>query len=214
MEPEEPPPPPAPDACSPDATAPGTPVSAANLLVAPTLPPQASRARLLQRALEVTGPSPEDRPLPLRPLLVGEDNPYGQDPRYALFPLPTGASGARLREILGLSLSQYLGGFDRLNLCAGKWSQREARAHANRWRKVWEEEPRAMRPGVVLLGVRVAAAFGLDPAPFRVQICRGAVYYLLPHPSGRNRAWNGAGRVEQARGVLRPLLAEVGGGGR
>ena len=36
-------------------------------------------------------------------LLVGEANPYGEDPKYALFPQPRRAAGNRLRLIFGLT---------------------------------------------------------------------------------------------------------------
>ena len=66
-----------------------------------------------------------------RILLVGESNPYGADPEFALFPLPERASGARLQEILRLSTGEYLRRHDRVNLCAeGKWSGPLARQSA------------------------------------------------------------------------------------
>ena len=37
-----------------------------------------------------------------RTWLVGEQNPYGADPNFALYPLPENAAGARLARFLGL----------------------------------------------------------------------------------------------------------------
>ena len=56
-----------------------------------------------------------------RVLLVGEVNPYGADPRMALYHLPRGASGDRLREILGLDDATYIRRLSRVNLCTGRW---------------------------------------------------------------------------------------------
>lgn len=68
----------------------------------------------------------------LRPILVGEANPYGGDPRYALYPLPENSAGGRLcRLILKLEVRQYLRSFDRRNLCATKrWIAEDG--HADR----------------------------------------------------------------------------------
>jgi hypothetical protein len=59
-----------------------------------------------------------------RVVLVGESNPYGADPRYALYPLPPQASGGRLARILGLSARQYLRAFPhRVNLLTtARWA--------------------------------------------------------------------------------------------
>jgi len=55
----------------------------------------------------------------MRPVLVGEANPWGSDPFYALYPYPERYAGWRLCHlILGLYRRTYLGYFDRVNLCA------------------------------------------------------------------------------------------------
>lgn len=67
----------------------------------------------------------------MKPLLVGEANPYGGDPAYALYPYPRGCSGHRLCEkVMGLTDREYLDCFERVNLCPTKWSMRQARARA------------------------------------------------------------------------------------
>jgi hypothetical protein len=54
-----------------------------------------------------------------KPLLVGEVNPYGGDPYYALYPAPDGCSGHRLCYlILGMRREDYLESFERINLVA------------------------------------------------------------------------------------------------
>lgn len=149
----------------------------------------------------------------MRPILVGEDNPYSRDPRYALYPAPEGSAGHRLCfEILGLSrVTDYIRAFDRANLCSGRWSIREARETARGLARgshadgVW----------LILLGAKVASAFGLPHAPFAWD--KSAPYdrrpgdlewptirvVQLPHPSGRSRAWNEPGAAARAREVLR-----------
>jgi hypothetical protein len=141
----------------------------------------------------------------LKPLIVGEMNPYGVDPAYALYHLPRGAAGNRLHTILQLSDVEYLRTFDRVNLCTGKWSAPVARAEA---RRLVETVDR--RPGIVLLGKKVAEAFGLyDVEPFTVFARgkgRGAPartnVVVLPHPSGRNRIWNDPRVAGQARAAM------------
>lgn len=136
---------------------------------------------------------------PLRPLLVGELNPYGADPKYALYPLPEGASGDRLcRLVMGLQRAEYLRRFDRVNLCVGKWSMKAARSEAQR---IYDDPPRR----IVLLGRKVAAAFGFGAAapPFSSMRAGEAAIVLLPHPSGLCREWNEPGAFDRARAVLR-----------
>lgn len=141
----------------------------------------------------------------MKPLLVGELNPYGSDPDMALYPLPEHASGGRLQRILGLSRGEYLRRFDRVNLCTGWWSMKAARERAH--------EIALERDGqvVILLGVRVAQAFGFHPEPFKrwgrsMDSVGPGVVYILPHPSGRNPRWNGELAVEKARELLKAYL--------
>lgn len=139
-----------------------------------------------------------------KPLIVGELNPYGSDPRYALFPFPLHATGGRLRKILGLSLSAYMNGFDKMNLCTGRWSQPEAR------RKAAEVMLQSRTP-IVLLGRKVAGAFfpAGPPEPFTVaHETRFSVapVYLIPHPSGMCREWNDPQAIPKVRALLAPLL--------
>lgn len=138
----------------------------------------------------------------MNPLLVGEANPYGTDPRYALYPYPKGASGERLgRLILGMPGPRaYLRAFDRRNLCPQRWSVKEARANAG-------EILRGPHERVVLLGSKVAGAFGMPFEPFKIHLSElsaaAKTIVILPHPSGLCRAWNEPGAFERARAVLR-----------
>ena len=144
----------------------------------------------------------------VKPLLVGEANPYGGDPWFALYPSPPGCSGDRLcRLVLGLDPDDYLERFERANLCAGKWSGREASTRASAL--LCER-----RAGVfVLLGARVSRAFQWPFDPFTVRSLswaprdmggsHGVRVVTLPHPSGLSRAWHVPGAYERARAVLR-----------
>lgn len=88
---------------------------------------------------------------------------------YALYPFPERSAGDRLATIiLGLTRAEYLRRFDRVNLCTGKWSMAEARKVAHSIRRDGGLFPGGERT-VVLLGRKVASAFGLDSrAPFSV----------------------------------------------
>jgi hypothetical protein len=156
----------------------------------------------------------------VKPLLVGELNPYGPDDEFALWPAPPGCAGHRLcHRVLGLEPEAYLERFDRANLCAHAWSARKARERAALCC--------AGRRQLVLLGRKVWAAFGIAPdqrVPFSVivlpavhVVVRGyagtrpigpdGCLVLLPHPSGRCREWNRPGAYERARAVLRSVGA-------
>ena len=133
-----------------------------------------------------------------RPLLVGEDNPYGTDPRFALFPLPKNSAGWRLcHVVLGMTPREYLGSFDRANLCSEKWSWPEARSNARILSAKYD--------AIVLLGKKVAKAFSFEkiPEPFYLIDVDRPYYVFLPHPSGRCRTWNEPGAIDRARGVMR-----------
>jgi hypothetical protein len=142
----------------------------------------------------------------MRPLLVGELNPYGTDPRYALYPEPERSAGGRLcRLVLGLSVKEYIKRYDRANLCVGVWSAPVARRAAAALTEGVEQ-----RPAIVLLGRKVCDAFRISFIPFRV-IRAGETHVghwrsnvvVLPHPSGLCRAWNEPGSFERARVALR-----------
>ena len=139
-------------------------------------------------------------------ILVGESNPYGNDPRYALFDLPERAAGHRLRTLIfGVRRTTYAR-FHRVNLCDGEWNLDAAREKAQR---VLNDLPNAT---LILFGRKVASAFGLSPdaAPFlqyRHDSKQDAVY--LPHPSGRNREWNREGAFERARVLLQTARPDV-----
>ncbi len=142
-----------------------------------------------------------------RPLLVGESNPYGSDPYFALYPSPEGCAGHRLCcVVLGMRRADYLDAFDRVNLCAGRWSLREARRHA--------KELRTWPAPIILFGARVTHAFEFGPfEPFTMAdpftVADSGKTLVLPHPSGLCRTWNEPGRFAQARRMVASLLPHL-----
>ncbi len=143
----------------------------------------------------------------MKPLLVGELNPYGADPRYALFPYPERSAGGRLcHKILQTHRADYLRRFDRVNLCTGSWSLKEARLRAY---TLWQERQQPGNDGkLILLGTKVAAAFahhltGDFGRPFETV---GAQVLVLPHPSGLCRLWNEPGAYERARDAVAAFI--------
>ena len=149
----------------------------------------------------------------MRPLLVGEANPRGADPRMALYPLPPQCAGGRLCKLLGMSVSVYLATFDRVNLMPTpprKWSAPEARRAAEH---MLVDHPRAFP--YVLLGRKVATAFGLKDTPFFQKIDavgpHGAyrTFLVIPHPSGLCQVWNDPATVQVLRRLLNPFIKEA-----
>lgn len=161
--------------------------------------------------------------------LVGEHNPYSADPRYALYPAPFRSAGDVLRRvILGMRTTDYVGAFRRRNLVepGGRriivWPRRQARESAREMLKSVGH-----RDVLVLLGARVSEAFapiaGIMPTwcpgrAFGLDEVAGtwATAIVLPHPSGRNRAWNEPVAVARARSILcaaapslAPLLGRI-----
>lgn len=133
----------------------------------------------------------------MKVILVGELNPYGQDPRYALYHEPEHASGARLRRILGLRITTYVG-LTKRNLCIGRWSMKAAQAAA---RQILKEDWDC----VVMLGAKVKAAFGVKLDAFSGQ----GVLVALPHPSGRNPAWNYINAAHEARELMKRMAPGI-----
>ena len=152
----------------------------------------------------------EKEPLEGRVLLLGESNPYGPDPEFALYCYPPGCSGYRLRRLLGLPEEAYLG-LHRKNLCDGDWSMERAKKRAYELLS-----PEAPWKVIVLLGRKVTGVFekaALDDVQLVAfstrRCCPGMTLVSLPHPSGQNAAlWNPRAQ-DRARQILRELAPEV-----
>jgi hypothetical protein len=143
-------------------------------------------------------------------MFVGECNPYGMLPGYALHYLPRTAAGNRLRKILGLRDATYVNMLVKTNLCVGRFSVAAAKANAQHL--LTDPFPKIL----VLLGERVKAAFGLHDCPFFTtsQIfpaghVEGRILIYLPHPSGRCRSWSNENNVALARSMLRKHAPEI-----
>lgn len=137
-----------------------------------------------------------------RVLLVGEGNPYSARPHDALYPLPRGASGDRLRNLMGLTDVEYLR-FARCNLCVGtSFTLREARPRAELLSAYW-------RGQMVLCGAKAASAFDLPTEPFKTHDVGGTAVYVIPHPSGLSRAWNAPGSAQRLREFLAHPIDQV-----
>lgn len=149
-----------------------------------------------------------------RLLIVGED--FGNAPeRYAreIYTL-TGKSGKRLASLMGFegdqAMFEYALSTERVNVVARQPDWKDQALVASR---VAELEQRFVGRRVVLLGVRVAAAFGvsdLDLLTWRHDSPRRAWLARVPHPSGRSHWWNEEANVLAAAGFLRDALELAG----
>jgi hypothetical protein len=145
-----------------------------------------------------------------RVLCLGEDNPYGSNPEFALYCYPSRCSGYNLRRILGLPEHQHLA-LHRKNLCDDAWSTNRARQRA-----LDLLTPHADWKVMVLLGRKVTETFekvaldGASLVPFATKTCcPGMTLVSLPHPSGRNAAlWTSKAR-DRARQILREIAPEI-----
>ncbi len=146
------------------------------------------------------------------PLLVGELNPVSDHPEDALYCYPPGCSDERLqRLVLGLRQPTYLA-LHRANLCVGRWSLTAARTKAE---QLTLDEPSRPWDVAVMLGRKVADAFGYDRPFFSAQECGLFWPYVLislSHPSGLCRAWREPGAFTRARDLLREHCPEVSWG--
>lgn len=140
----------------------------------------------------------------MKVLLVGESNPYGADPYFALYPAPTGSAGHRLCDrVLAMYRKAYLDTFDRANLVEGPWSIVRARKAAEGLQKT--------RDKFVLCGSKVSSAFGLEFSPFSIVCKEGKTFAIIPHPSGLCRLWRVEGAFADARHVIVSAFPELAG---
>lgn len=146
-----------------------------------------------------------------RVLLLGEDNPYGSDPSFALYCYPPGCAGYRLRRILGLPQHQYLG-LHRANLCDGPWSMKEARRRA----ALLVADPTAPWRVIAMFGRKVADAFGYEQPFFTHSVAPRTdgemILVSLPHPSGRVTLWNDPKARTRAREIMREVAPTIAWG--
>lgn len=140
-----------------------------------------------------------------KPIIVGESNPYGSDPDFALYPSPPGCSGHRLCcLILGMNHDDYLDAFDRVNLVVGKWSMKVAKEKACELRR---GEGRRF----ILCGRKVCDAFNTRFVPFMAFSQGGDRFAVLPHPSGLCRLWGDPKAFAKARSAVLAIAPELVG---
>lgn len=153
----------------------------------------------------------------MKPVIVGESNPFGGDEYYALYDEPEGCTGDRLcRMVMGLRSETYRRSFERRNLLRGsRWSAPRAREAAS----VLVERLPESRVWI-LLGKRVAVAFGfhgewkppctsVDTIGDRILPPKCGLILALPHPSGLNRMWNDPELSGRCRKLLQSVLPEI-----
>lgn len=132
--------------------------------------------------------------------IVGMNNPYSSDPRYALAPFPRGCAGYRLWQMAnastGIFRQTWMNRTRRVNLCGQKWNAAEARETYVRIAPALDA-----CSAVLLLGRKVTATARHD-ADWLEQVGNRIA---IPHPSGLTRWYN----VGQNRADVATLLAEI-----
>lgn len=174
--------------------------------------------RELALARRYCGVTPELVDGPPVAVVVGESPGPNTRGRHPLMPFPVGAAGSRLASYAAMPAGQWLGRFYRRNLFASHvedgWSAVDARARAAELRE-WMLSLGSFR--VLLLGRRVADAFGIDRPWTRVEEFHvdsggdtGTTLELLaiPHPSGLNHDYNDP-RVRVAAGAAVRWAADL-----
>lgn len=166
---------------------------------------------------------------PYPAVVIGMNNPQGEQP---LWPDPPGCTGHRLWKLLQSKMPEvgrreYLRGFDRRNVlrAATEW---DADAAARVGKGVLTEALATGTRRVVVLGQETREALGLPDVSWLkwysfkthcaeayldrladMQEREGAMWCLLPHPSGLNRWYNDATNAEAAALLLEELYRET-----
>lgn len=144
------------------------------------------------------------------PILIGEaPGGKGHEPQPAL----EGAVGRTLSRLLGVSYEEYLEAFDRRNIfetpVEGKrWDATKAALRAMGMKGMFRDDDY-----VVLLGARVASAFGVADMPLYEmtsfqRVMTGETFWVgrVPHPSGRNRLLNDQRERDRMSRFLREAM--------
>jgi uracil-DNA glycosylase len=126
----------------------------------------------------------------MKPLIIGEAPSKNEVTEHPI----EGRIGRRLAACAGLTLPEFLAHFDRVNLLHVRQDTKEKgfEFDAAAARKAATLLKPSFKRGqtVLLLGGRVAEAFGIHDAYFTWHVVNGARLYIVPHPSGVNRWWN------------------------
>ena len=148
-----------------------------------------SRQRLLDRVDEIVRKENKRRPV-----LLGEVNPYSNDPREAFAPWPKKSAGYRLWEMTELPKRDYLIAFDRRNVS----DVGSLRFKPHQMVVVFGDEARRC--------VETSQGIKLKKAHFVTQTHNDVPYTLLPHPSGKCRFYNDKDKRAAVGAFLRSLL--------
>jgi uracil-DNA glycosylase len=144
----------------------------------------------------------------MKPLLVGEAPSKNED-----IPRPLeGRVGRRLAKFAGITFTEYIRLFERVNLLAERQDtaehgfQFDMEAAKVQARLLRNAQPQ--RRVVVLLGKRVAQAFDLPLFYFR-EMREDHDYTIIPHPSGINRWYNEERNMAEVQTFMRQLAAKA-----
>lgn len=141
----------------------------------------------------------------MKPLLIGQAPGPNTLPSHPLFPAPSTSTGARLQRMMGLSRSEYLRQFDRMNLLRaypGAWANGDKFPLTAARVAAQAIEPLLRDRVVVLVGRNVAEAFGhghLDFFVWEEAPAWGYHFATIPHPSGRNHWYNRPENLARAK---------------
>lgn len=133
------------------------------------------------------------------------NNPLNSDPRYALFPAPTGSTGYRIWEMLhskdpSIFRKDYIDGFERVNLVDDRvWNSFVAESNASRL------PSRYAGRTIVVFGEECRRAIGLPKMLIHPVEQHGVTWRQLPHPSGRNLWFNDPECYDLAASLLHEL---------
>lgn len=131
-------------------------------------------------------------------VIVGEAPGKHTSPRLPMFPWPASSAGGRLLKMAGITAGEYIGRLRRRNLWETYEQAEEAGAPEDRARGelaldsifAFDANER-----IVVLGDRVARAFGLDGIWKSRTVTRGDTTVeikSIAHPSGRSLVYNDA----------------------
>lgn len=146
----------------------------------------------------------------MKPLVVGEAPSKNEVTERPL----EGRVGRRLADLCGLTLPEFLEQFERVNLLHVRQDTREKGFEfddVEAWREagILRAQGAFMQPRtVLLLGKRVARAFGCPTEYFARWWIDRAEAFVVPHPSGINRWWNDHANVDKAARFMRGIVAE------
>lgn len=142
----------------------------------------------------------------MKPLLIGEAPSKNESPERPI----EGRIGRRLAACCGLPYDEFLNHFERVNLLHERQDTAE---HGFVFDSVAAmREAQNMKalfaPGriVLLLGLRVGAAFGCRFGYFVKWWIHDAEAYVIPHPSGINRWHNDLANAAKLKAFMREIV--------